>query len=230
MDIGMEESDSLNAEAKPGQYPVDVWFAEGASVFKVTYSGGYFRGERSVSNEFHLRVQPGYNIATEQQAEALAKKIETLLRLEDYSDKLDHNQAPGRVFTIYNGDHGQYWNPSCEGKNGNWYEDQYLSHRYADPFDALCEVLRMVRNKVIDNFEDVRIVPQDSEHFKSPINVDGKPFVVLKGLKEGNVFFTTSKLDDNPTLLDTGVVAYKVCEYVNSVEEAQAKIPQYYDW
>jgi hypothetical protein len=209
-------------------YPVGVWTAEGASVFRVQHSGSYRRGEPITSNDFYMRVQPGYQMATEQQAEDLAKKLETLLRLEDYSDKLDYNQAPGRVFTIYNGDHGQYWNPSCEGKDGHWYEDQYLSRRYADPFDALCEVLRMVRYRIIENFEDVRIVPQDSEHFKNPLNVEGKPFVVLKGLKEGNVFFTSSSKDDNPTLLYTGVVAYTVCEYVDTVEEAQAAIPKYY--
>lgn len=210
-------------------YPVGVWTTEGAAVFRVQYAGGYHRGAPCVSNEFYMRVQPGHLMATEQQAETLADKIATLLRLEDYSDKLDHNQAPGRVFTIYNGDTGMYWNPQCEGVNGNWYEDQYLSHRYADPFDALCEVLRMVRYQHIENFDDVRIVPQDSEYFKSPINVEGKPFVILKGLKEGNVFFSSSKQNDNPTLLNTGVVAYAVCEYVDTVEEAQAKLPQYYD-
>lgn len=46
------------------------------------------------------------------------------------------------------------------------------------------------------------------------------PYVVLKGIREGNKFFTSFNGDD-PTRLATGEVAYEVLGYANTVEEAQ---------
>ena len=46
------------------------------------------------------------------------------------------------------------------------------------------------------------------------------PFVVLKGIKEGNKFFTSHDGTD-PTKLANGEVAYEVLGFANTVEEAQ---------
>lgn len=57
-----------------------------------------------------------------------------------------------------------------------------------------------------------------------------KNFVVLRGLKEGNTFFTayTGKPEDEQVRLADGTVAYEIVGYANTVEEAQEMIRQSY--
>lgn len=54
------------------------------------------------------------------------------------------------------------------------------------------------------------------------INVEGAPFVVLRGIKEGNVFWTSSQKGEDPTKLATGEVAYELIGYANSDVEAKS--------
>lgn len=53
------------------------------------------------------------------------------------------------------------------------------------------------------------------------VNSEGKPFVVLRSLDQGNVFWSTSKLDDDPTKLVDGTVAYAVIGYCDTDTEAK---------
>jgi hypothetical protein len=47
-------------------------------------------------------------------------------------------------------------------------------------------------------------------------------FVILKGLKEGNRFFSSFKMGDfNPTKLSDGTVAYCVLGYCETIAKAQ---------
>lgn len=48
-------------------------------------------------------------------------------------------------------------------------------------------------------------------------------FVILKGLKEGNEFFSTNGPEDCTRLSD-GTVAYKIIGYADTVCEAQLKL------
>ncbi len=50
-----------------------------------------------------------------------------------------------------------------------------------------------------------------------------KKFVILKGLREGNRFFSTNSEEDPRYLVD-GTLAYKILGYADTVEEAQIKL------
>lgn len=61
----------------------------------------------------------------------------------------------------------------------------------------------------------------------NPVNVDGKPLVVLRGIEHGNVFYSMSHLKgEDPTKLMTGEVAYEVLAYCDTDEEAQKILRQ----
>lgn len=49
---------------------------------------------------------------------------------------------------------------------------------------------------------------------------DKSPFVILRGIKEGNRFFSCNDGSD-PTKLTDGTVAYTILGYADTVEEAQ---------
>lgn len=47
-----------------------------------------------------------------------------------------------------------------------------------------------------------------------------KKYVILKGIKEGNKFFTMNLPE--PTKLANGTIAYKIIGYANTIKEAQS--------
>jgi hypothetical protein len=53
-----------------------------------------------------------------------------------------------------------------------------------------------------------------------------KKFVILRGIKDGNVFFSTHRGED-PTKSDKGETWYEILGYADTVEEAQVFIAKY---
>lgn len=48
-----------------------------------------------------------------------------------------------------------------------------------------------------------------------------KKYILLRGLVEGNCFFSTNVAGDDPTRLHDGTLAYEVLGYADTVKEAQ---------
>jgi hypothetical protein len=55
----------------------------------------------------------------------------------------------------------------------------------------------------------------------NPVNVDGKPFVVLKSLNSRDVCITVCTKDQNVAILANGRLAYDVVAFCDSYEDAQ---------
>ena len=55
-------------------------------------------------------------------------------------------------------------------------------------------------------------------------NIDDKPYVVLRAIDNGNVFYSSTLKGEDPTRLANGIVAYTVIAYCDSIEEAQQAI------
>jgi hypothetical protein len=60
------------------------------------------------------------------------------------------------------------------------------------------------------------------------MSYNDKPYVVLRGIEHGNVFWTTTIKDDDPTLLADGTVAYEVIKYCDTDKEAMAIWDQHF--
>lgn len=61
------------------------------------------------------------------------------------------------------------------------------------------------------------------------INSQGKPFVVLRGLAQGNVFWSCSQLGEDPTKLTDGTVAYEVIGYCDTDTDAKELYDKHVD-
>ena len=62
----------------------------------------------------------------------------------------------------------------------------------------------------------------------SNINTEGKPFVVLRGLEYGNVFWTMTRQGEDVTKTADGTVAYEVVKYCDTAPEAVACWKEHY--
>lgn len=58
-------------------------------------------------------------------------------------------------------------------------------------------------------------------------NDSNKKFVVLRGIKHSNVFFSTNTPGNDPTKSDRGETWYEILGYADTCEEAQTLIAGY---
>lgn len=199
-------------------FPVNTWSAEQNSVFRLVETGEYRRGAPLTTNEFYFLVQPGHGVSNDEQARNLAARIARLLNRDDRLRKLEQNQAPGRTWTVMKIDTGQYFNEEFF----SWTSEERCT-KYSAPYEAFQAIEHL--DKAARSLDPVcfDVFPfDDPAVFKDPINHEGKPYVVLKGLVLGNTFFSTSSKGDNPTVMANGAVGYSLIAYCDTSEEAQS--------
>lgn len=198
-------------------FPVNRWSSEHNSVFRLIESGEYRRGAPIVTNEFYFLVQPGHGVSDDLQAQSVAERVARLLNRDDRLRKLEQNQAPGRTWMVVKINTGQYFSEEFFSWTS---EDQ--ATKYAAPFEAFQAIERLEKAARSLDLLEFEVLPfDDPALFKDPINHEGKPFVVLRGLVLGNKFYSCSSKGDNPIVMANGAVAYELVAYCDTSEEAQ---------
>lgn len=57
--------------------------------------------------------------------------------------------------------------------------------------------------------------------------MSNKPLVILKGIVNGNIFYSTNTPGSDPTKSSTGDVYYQILDYADTDQEAQDKIKKF---
>ena len=113
-----------------------------------------------------------------------------------------------------NGD-GQLLGSDLPGLGSTVYVD-HLGHCKVERVWRVAQTNHFVRLLMLDApIEELR------QDFKLDIQKRSAKFVLLKGLEQGNRFFSSYSEDEDPTKLLDGTVAYAIIGWANSVEEAQ---------
>ena len=201
--------------------PVNTWLNEGAFIYRLQLTGGYRHGVPNVSNDFSMRVQPFYQMTTAEQANNIGAHIADILRQDQFKQTLCNLQAYRREFYIRHSVTGLFYSR----KHGwrSWEKDK------DDPcvFTTTCaiEVIRTLEDiqhyQLIDRGLLEVCMTDIPDDVINPVNVDGKPFVVLKSLYSKDVCITMCKKDQNVAILANGRLAYDVVAFCDSYEEAQ---------
>lgn len=196
--------------------PVNTWLNEGAFIYRLQLTGGYRHGVPNVSNDFSMRVQPFYQVTTEEQACDMGAHIADLLRQDQFRQTLCNLQAVSRKFYLKHTAREQFYT-----FNGGW------SVKSTDAFlyDCAIEVVRALEDiqhyQLVDRGLLEVCMTDIPEGTIDPVNVDGKPFVVLKSLNSKDVCITMCKKGQNVAILANGRLAYDVVAFCDSYEEAQ---------
>lgn len=194
--------------------PVNTWLNEGAFIYRLQLTGGYCHGVPNVSNDFSMCVQSFYRMTTEEQACDMGAHIADLLRQDQFRQALCNLQAVGRYFRIKHTTRGQF----------------YTVHGWTSRVEALrykcaIEVLRALEDiqhyQLIDRGLLEVCMTDIPANVINPVNVEGKPFVVLKSLYSEGVCITSCKKDQNVAILANGRLAYDVVAFCDSYEDAQ---------
>ena len=194
--------------------PLDTWLNLDTMVYKLQLSGGYHKGIPNISNQFSLTVQPYYKMSSDEQARDLAAYVADILRQDDFKKALCNLQAVGRYFRIKHTTRGQF----------------YTVHGWTSRVEALrykcaIEVLRALEDiqhyQLIDRGLLEVCMTDIPDNVINPVNVEGKPFVVLKSLYSEGVCITSCKKDQNVAILANGRLAYDVVAFCDSYEDAQ---------
>lgn len=196
--------------------PVGHWINEGAFVYRVQPSGGYYKGIPVVSNEFSFLIQPGPKLATNEQAAVLGGELADLLRAAQFKQTLCEFQAYGRKFSIRHTARNSFYTSS-----GGWSSNP----DDAAYFDCAIEVIRALEDiqhyQLIDRSLLEVGMTSIPDNVVNPVNVDGKPFVVLRALRSEDVCITRCSPNQNVALLANGRLAYDVVAFCDSYDEAQ---------
>lgn len=201
--------------------PVNTWLNEGAFIYRLQLTGGYCHGVPNVSNDFSMCVQSFYQVTTEEQACNMGAHVADLLRQDQFRQTLCDLQAFGREFYIRHTARDMYYT----SKHGwrSWEKDYEDACLFMTP--CAIEVIRALEDiqheQLIDRaLLEVGMTPIPDGKI-NPVNVDGKPFVVLKSLNSRDVCITMCKKDQNVAILANGRLAYDVVAFCDSYEDAQ---------
>ena len=201
--------------------PVNTWLNEGAFIYRLQLTGGYCHGVPNVSNDFSMCVQSFYQVTTEEQACNMGAHVADLLRQDQFKQTLCNLQAYRREFYLRHSVTGLFYSR----KHGwrSWEKDK----------DDLCVFTTTCAIEVIRTLEDIQHgelidrglieihMTDIPEEVINPVNVEGKPFVVLKSLSSRDVCITGCKKDQNVAILANGRLAYDVVAFCDSYEDAQ---------
>lgn len=201
--------------------PINTWLNDGSFVYRVQLSGGYRKGLPCISNDYMFSVNGVNGMTTAEQANNMGAHIADILRQDQFKQTLCNLQAYRREFYLRHSVTGLFYSR----KHGwrSWEKDK------DDPcvFTTTCaiEVIR-----TLEDIQHVELIDRGlieihmtdiPEEVINPVNVEGKPFVVLKSLSSRDVCITGCKKDQNVAILANGRLAYDVVAFCDSYEDAQ---------
>lgn len=183
-------------------------------VYKLQLSGGYHKGIPNISNQFSLTVQPYYKMSSDEQARDLAAYVADVLRQDDFKKALCSLQAYGRKFSIKHTARKQFYTAHV------WTSRSDEALRYSCAIEVIRALEDIQHYQLIDRgLLEICMTPIP-DNVINPINVEGKPFVVLKSLHSKDACITSCKPNQNVAILANGRLAYDVVAFCDSYEEA----------
>ena len=195
--------------------PVNTWLNEGAFIYRLQLTGGYCHGVPNVSNDFSMCVQSFYRMTTEEQACDMGAHIADLLRQDQFRQALCNLQAVGRYFRIKHTARGQFYTAH------SWTSRVDEALRYKCAIEVIRTLEDIQHYQLIDRSLLEVCMTDIPDDVINPVNVDGKPFVVLKSLYSKDICITMCKKDQNVAILANGRLAYDVVAFCDSYEDAQ---------